>query len=132
MRATVRFCLFIILLTNLSCEYVTESESISPVVATDLPPTCAFGETISFKVYHIAFNGCGEYSKHEVAEDGNVLTVRFYAKYPKTQGQICPDNVPTLETYYYYEANQKGDIYFRFFQDNYDGQEYLLDTLRVQ
>jgi hypothetical protein len=109
---------------------MSDKESISPIISTDLPSTCLAGETISFKVYHVVFNGCGKYSKHEAAQNGNVITVRFYAKYP--QAQMCPDNIPTLETYFYFEAKQKGDIYFRFFQDNYDGQEYLLDTLRVQ
>lgn len=121
---------FVIMMIICSCDQLSDKVSISPIIGTDLPATCNVGETISFKVYHVVFNGCGEYLKHEAAENGNVITVRFYAKYP--QGQICPDNVPTLETNYYFEAKQKGDIYFRFFQDNYNGQEYILDTLKVQ
>ena len=120
---------FIVSMALISCDY-TETESISPVIATDLPSSCAVGETISFTVYHIAFNGCGRYSKHEAVQQGNVITVKFYAKYAR--GQVCPDNIPTLETLYYFEAKEKGDLYFRFFQDNYNGQEYVLDTLRVQ
>lgn len=115
-------------MTLFSCD-ISDTVSISPIVGTDLPKTCEVGETISFKVYHVVFNGCGEYSKHEAVENGNTITVRFYAKYPKAE--ICTDNIPTLETYYYFEAKQKGDIYFRFFQDNYNGQEYVLDTLTV-
>jgi hypothetical protein len=128
MKTIIRIGSLLTIITLCSCD-MSDKESISPVVATDLPSSCLVGETISFKVYHVAFNGCGKYSKHEAAENGNVITVRFYAKYP--QAQMCPDNIPTLETIYYFEATQKGDIYFRFFQDNYNGQEYLLDTLRV-
>ena len=121
---------FLILMTICSCDQLSDTVSISPIIGTDLPANCNVGETIAIKVYHVVFNGCGEYLKHEAVENGNVITVKFYAKYPK--GQICPDNIPTLETNYYFQAKQKGDIYFRFFQDNYNGQEYLLDTLRVQ
>jgi len=120
----------LLLMIICSCDQLSDTISISPIIGTDLPATCTAGETISFKVYHVVFSGCGEYLKHEAAQIGNVITVKFYAKYPK--GQICPDNIPTLETTYYFEAQEKGDIYFRFFQDNYDGKEYVLDTLRVQ
>lgn len=129
MKTIIQFGSCLVLLTLLSCD-VTSTESISPIIATDLPVTCSAGETIAFKVYHIAFNGCGKYSKHETARQGDVITVRFFVEYPKAQ--ICPDNIPTLETFFYFEAKEKGDLYFRFFQDNYDGKEYILDTLRVQ
>ena len=45
---------------------------------------------------------------------------------------MCADNIPTLETIYYFEAEEKGDYYFRFNQNNYDGHEFQLDTLTVQ
>ena len=124
-----RYGSFLLLLIAYSCDSLEDTISISPVVGTNLPGTCSAGETISFEVYHVVFNGCGEYLKHEAVENGNVITVKFYAKYPKAQ--TCPDNIPTLATDFYFEAKEKGDLYFRFFQDNYNGQEYLLDTLRV-
>lgn len=129
MKAITRIGSFLMIMAVYSCD-MSDTESISPIIATDLPAACSLGETIKFKVYHVVFNGCGEYSKHEAAENGNVITVRFYAKYPKAE--VCPDNVRMLETYYYFEAKQKGDIYFSFFQDNYNGEEYILDTLSVQ
>ena len=116
-------------MTIWSCDEMADTVSISPVVATDLPSTCSVGETIAFNVYHIAFNGCGKYLKHETVQDGQVITVKFYVKYEKAQA--CTNNVPTLETKFYFEAKEKGDLYFRFFEDNYNGKEYLLDTLKV-
>ena len=129
MKTVTQIGSLLIIIAAWSCD-VSDTESISPIIAADLPDACSLGETIKFKVYHVVFNGCGEYFKHEAAEDGNVITVKFYAKYPKAQ--VCPNNISTLETYYYFEAKQKGLIYFRFFQDNYNGLEYILDTLRVQ
>lgn len=114
----------------LSCDDMSDTVAISPVVATDLPPTCSAGETISFNVDHVAFNGCGRYLKHETVQDGQVITVKFYVTYDKSQA--CSSNIKILETKFYFEAKEKGDLYFRFFQDNYNGKEYLLDTLRVQ
>jgi len=113
-----------------SCNYFSTRESISPIIDTELPSTSAVGEAITFKVYHVVFNGCGQYSRQETTMDGKVVTVKFYGKYP--EGKICPDNIPTLETYYTFKAKEKGDYYFRFYQNNFDGQEFILDTLSVQ
>jgi hypothetical protein len=104
-------------------------ESISPIIDTELPSSSTVGEIVSFKVYHVVFNGCGQFSRQETMRDGNVVTIKFYGKYPKNKS--CTTNIPTLESYYTFEAKEKGDVYFRFYQDYFDGQEYILDTLRV-
>ncbi len=123
----------LILLTTLlfaSCECISTDESISPIIDTELPSSTTIGETISFKIYHVVFNGCGEYSRQETTRDGKTISVKFYGKYPNCK--MCPDNIPTLETTYRFEAKEKGDYYFKFYADNFDGQEFILDTLRVQ
>lgn len=130
MSTIIKFGLFALLVSPSSCGYLSSRESISPILATDLPGTAAVGETISFKIYHVVFNGCGKYSKQETTTDGKTITVKFYWKYPK--GGACPDNIPTLETYYAFEAKERGSYIFRFYEDNYNGNEFLLDTLRVQ
>ena len=114
----------------LSCECLSTDESLSPIVDTELPSTTTIGTTVSFKIYHVVFNGCGEYSRQETTTDGRTITVRFYGKYPNCK--MCPDNIPTLETIYRFEAMEPGDYYFKFYADNFDGQEFISDTLRVQ
>jgi hypothetical protein len=130
MKTIIRLSFFLTLVTTSSCDNFSTRETISPIIATDLPSTSTVGETITFKIYHVVFNGCGQYSRQESTRDGKVITVKFYGKYPN--GKICPDNIPTLETNYNFEVTEKGDYYFRFYQDNYDGQEFILDTLKVQ
>ncbi|KXK28319.1 MAG: hypothetical protein UZ12_BCD005001013 [Bacteroidetes bacterium OLB12] len=75
----------LILLTTLlfaSCECISTDESISPIIDTELPSSTTIGETISFKIYHVVFNGCGEYSRQETTRDGKTISVKFYGKYP--------------------------------------------------
>jgi len=114
----------------LSCECLSTDESISPIIDTELPSTTTIGTTVSFKIYHVVFNGCGEYSRQETTRDGRTITVKIYGKYPNCK--MCPDNIPTLETIYQFEAKEKGDYYFKFYEDNFNGQEFIIDTLRVQ
>jgi hypothetical protein len=114
----------------LSCECKTIDESVSPIIDTELPSTTNLGTTVSFKIYHAVFNGCGEYSRQETTRDGQTITVKFYGKYPDCK--MCSDNIPTLETIYHFEPEENGDYYFKFFADNFNGQEFIIDTLRVQ
>lgn len=114
----------------LSCECISTDESVSPIIGTELPSTTTIGTTVSFKIYHIVFNGCGEYSRQKTTTDGRTIVVKFYGKYPNCK--MCPDNIPTLETIYRFEVKELGDHYFKFYNDNFDGQEFILDTLRVQ
>lgn len=119
----------LILIIGFSCEDISIRESISPIVNTELPSTGVVGETISFKIYHVVFNGCGQYSRHETNTEGKVVTVRFYGRYPN--GKICPDNIPTLETGYNFRIKESGDYIFKFYNDSFNGNEFVLDTLRV-
>jgi hypothetical protein len=130
MKTIIQFSFVLALLSFMSCNPFKTKESISPIIDTDLPSTGSVGEKISFKIQHVVFNGCGKYSRHETTRDGKVITVKFYGKYP--EAKICPDNIPTLETYYTFEIKEKGDHYFRFYQNDFAGNEYILDTLRVQ
>lgn len=120
----------VIFVTLISCDRYSSRESISPIIATDLPSTSTVGETITFKIYHVVFNGCGQYSRQETSRDGKIITIKFYGKYPNEK--ICTAEISTIETYYNFEVKEKSDYYFRFYQDNYEGQELMLDTLRVQ
>lgn len=130
MKTFNRVTFFLIFITLISCDNILESESISPIIGTELPTTATVGETISFRVFHVVFNGCGTYSRQETEREGNVITVTFYGKYP--EGRMCTDDIPTLETFYQFEVKEKGDYYFRFYQGDFGKQEYILDTLRVQ
>ncbi len=130
MRTIIRLGFLLTHVTAISCDKSSTRESVSPITSTDLPSNGSAGHTITFKVYHVVFNGCGQYSRQETTTEGKVVTIRFYGKYPSSG--ICSTNVPTLETFYNFEAKEKGDYYFRFYQDNYSGQEFILDTLRVQ
>lgn len=129
MKTIILTSFLLVFITFMSCENFSTRESISPIIETELPSVGSVGEKISFKIQHVVFNGCGKYSRHETTRDGRVITVKFYGKYP--EGKICPDNIPTIETYYTFEVKEKGDYYFRFYQNDYAGQEYILDTLRV-
>jgi hypothetical protein len=119
----------ILFLMLISCEESTH-ESISPIINTELPPTAPVGHVVSFKVYHVVYNGCGQFSRHETSQDEKTITVKFYGKYP--EAKICTDEIPTLETKYDFKPTDKGEYVFRFYQDNYSGVEFLLDTLVVQ
>lgn len=128
MKSVVKIGLCGIVVSAISCD--DYRESVSPIVATDLPETTLAGETISFTIYHVVFNGCGRYFRQETKIDGKTITVKIYGKYPNRG--ICPDNIPTLETRYGFNPATKGVYYFKFFADNYNGDEYLLDTLVVR
>jgi hypothetical protein len=103
-------------LVFISCECISTDESISPIIDTELPTTITIGTTVSFKIYYVVFNDCGEYSRQETTRDGRTITVIIYGKYPNCK--MCPDNIPTLETIYKFEAMEKGDYYFKFYEDN--------------
>lgn len=130
MRTIIRPGFLLLLIALTSCSYLSTRESVSPIIDTELPETAVVGETISFKIYHVVYNGCGKYSRQETTMDGRTVTVTFYAKYPN--GGACPDNIPTLEGYCTFVAKEKGDYYFRFYHGNYSGDEFILDTLSVQ
>jgi|SRR5690606_17805918 hypothetical protein len=117
----------ILILSSCICD--SSRESVSPIIDTELPSTAAVGTTVIFKVHHLVFNGCGEYSRHKTTHEGNTITVEFYGKYPECK--MCPDNVPTLETTYKFPAKEKGDYYFRFYSNGYNEKEFILDTLKV-
>jgi hypothetical protein len=129
-RTIIGYLTSITLLVTVSCECLSTDESISPIIDTELPETTTVGTTVSFKVFHVVFNGCGEYARQVTTRDDRTITVRFYGKYPSCK--MCPDNIPTLETVYTFPALEQGDFYFKFYQDNFDGQEFILDTLTVQ
>jgi hypothetical protein len=130
MKTIIQLCFLLTLITVFSCDHLSTRESISPIIATDLPSNSIAGKTITFKIYHVVFNGCGKYARQETIIEGRVVTIKFYGKYPIDA--FCTANVPTLETYYSFEPKEKGDYYFRFYQDNFNGQEFTLDTLKVQ
>ena len=130
MTTVIRHIFSLIFLVTVSCECLSTDESTSPIIDTELPSTTTLRSTVSFKIYHIVFNGCGEYARQETKRDGRTITVKFYGKYPSCK--MCSDNIPTLETIYPFEVKEQGDYYFRFYADNFDGQDFILDTLRVQ
>jgi hypothetical protein len=113
-----------------SCDSMSYTESISPIGDTELPSTAKVGETITFTIYHTVFNGCGTFSRHKTNIEGKTVTVVFYGKYPKTG--MCTDDIPTIETKYSFRAKEKGEYLFRFYRGNYEEEEYLLQTLKVE
>jgi hypothetical protein len=109
--------IFIALLTgaaNVSCHNEDElnvPESVSPIVAADLPESGKPGQEIKFKVSHIVFNGCGYFSSQETSQIGNTFNVTFYAKY---RGGVCTMNIPRLETDYTFIPTEIGTFTFKF------------------
>lgn len=129
MRKITWYIFLLIQMALISCECLSTDESISPIIYTELPSTATFGSAVSFKIHHVVFGGCGEYSRQETIQDGRTITVKFFGKYPNCKA--CPDNIPTLETIYQFKAKEKGEYYFKFYQDNLNGQEFIFDTLKV-
>lgn len=130
MRTIIGHLFSLTTLVFLSCDCISTDESVSPIIDTELPSTTTIGTTVSFKIYHVVFNGCGEYSRQETTRNGRTITVKFYGKYPNCRA--CDDNIPTLETIYKFKVVEKGDYYFKFYEDYFNGQEFIVDTLRVQ
>ncbi|MDR7130047.1 hypothetical protein J2X69_002394 [Algoriphagus sp. 4150] len=129
-KTIIRYLVSLPALVMCSCECLSTDESVSPIIETELPSTTAIGTTVSFKIFHVVYSGCGEYSRQETIRDGRTITVRLFGKYPTCK--MCPDNIPTLETVYRFEAKEKGDYYFKFYANNFNGEEFILDTLKVQ
>lgn len=112
------------------CGLAGSEEAISPIVDAEMPAVGRVGEVVSFNVHHTVYNGCGKYARSETIEEGNTISVTFFGKYPK--GKICSDDEPTLITEYHFLPKERGAYYFRFYNGNLNGSEYLLDTLNVQ
>jgi hypothetical protein len=113
MKATINIATLTLLL---SCEVLDYRESISPIVGTNLPPSCLAGETVVFEVSHVVFNGCGKYSRSETSREGRTVTVKFCGKYPNAG--ICTANIPQLETEYAFKVESKGSYYFSVFAES--------------
>lgn len=124
------FVIVTLMLLTSGCGLAGSEEAISPIVDAELPAVGKVGEVVSFNVHHTMYNGCGKYDRSETVEEGKTITVTVYGKYPK--GKICSDDEPTLITVYHFLPKEQGAYYFRFYNGNLNGSEYLLDTLNVQ
>ena len=100
------------------------TESISPIVATELPDNGDVNEKIIFTISHGVYNGCGHYSRHETVIIGKEVYVTFFAKYPVDAA--CTYNAPVLSTSYEFTPTLTGEYTFHFSQA---GGDYLLDNL---
>lgn len=103
------------------------SDYFSPVTEANLPKELSPGQSFNILVKHIAYDGCGQFSRNETKITGNEIELAFFAKGSSPKG-ICTDNLKTLETTYNFRPVKPGTYIFKFRQ--VDG--YLTDTIVVR
>jgi len=101
------------------------TESISPIIETDLPESGKVGQEIVINVSHAVYNGCGYYSSQRTIQNGKTLTVTFNAKYREG---FCTMNIPILKTQYKFTLSNSGTYTFRF---NSGQGDFLTQTITI-
>jgi len=87
------------------------SSKIEYVTSINSPTTGIVNEMINIEVNFRVFNGCGEFGKFIVTENGNSRVIEVEAKYV---GCICTQDIPIRTTNYVFKASQAGEYELNF------------------